>query len=97
MKLRYRIDVSGYYIPQWYDQKAYEWKDFKVKNLTTRLTNLAHSVGFKCKWENKFHYTPKKGEKTEEMSLIFPNEMNVMAFLGAAKSVFTEKVKEFEI
>ena len=95
MKLRYRIDINGYYIPQY--EREDKWFDFKVKHLTKKLKNLCNYLGFEGKWETRYHYFPKKDEKLEDTSLIFPEEMYVMAFLGAAKSVYDEKIREFDV
>src|SRR5690606_6398561 len=99
MKLRYRIESRGWYIPQ-YQKKDDSWEDFKLKDLgdeNTQIHNIAYSLGESEKWGGHiYHFTPNKKEDKKNMSLIFKNELKVCAFLGAAKIYYSERIKEIE-
>lgn len=96
MKLRYRIESRGYFIPQ-YSNKEEEWKDFLVKHVTGELREIAQALGkYRSYSSNAWHFTPNKDEKIEDMSLFFQSELKACAFLGSAKVFFSDRTKEFE-
>ena len=102
MKLRYRIEGRGWYIPQYFSTKTEEWKDFTLGDLGSKhnlIHDIAWSLGKGDRWGgNIYHFNPsERGDKKEDMSLIFENELKVCAFLGAAKVHYSERTKEVEL
>ena len=100
MKFRYRIDSRGWHIPQYLNSKD-EWLDFKLDDLgdsSTLIRDIAFRLGKSSSWgKTVYYYTAKLGEKEEDMSLIFEDELKVTAFLGAAKVYFGKRIKEVEL
>jgi len=101
MKLRYR-KTADLFVPQYFITKEDKWEDFKIKNLPKvlhnfciALTNLENPRRFDSIHPRSF--SPSEGEKLEDMSLIFGKEMYIMAFLGAAKSIYNTDTINFEL
>lgn len=98
MKLRYRIEERGYYIPQYFDEKTEKWVDFKAKHVTGELRLIAIYLGKSDSWgANIWHFKPINKENNGDMAVFFDNELKVCAFLGAAKTFFSNRTKEFDI
>jgi hypothetical protein len=101
MKLRYRIEDRGWYIPQYFSIKTEEWKDFKLGDLGSKhnlIHDIAYRLGESDRWNgNTYHFNPNGKHKKEDMPLIFKNELKVCAFLGAAKIHYGERTKEVEL
>lgn len=101
MKLRYRIETRGWYVPQYLNKSNNEWTDFTYKDLggkETQLHTLAIDLGHSTKWDVVYHFAPlkKENQKLEDMSLIFKTEIKVCAFLGATSVYFSKRIKDFE-
>lgn len=101
MKLRYRTDVNGYYVPQFLNKKTEEWEDIKVKELSPKAAGLAKQLAnlqfFTQKWHTVYHYTPQKGENKGDQSLIFEFEYLVNAFLSGLLILYSSEVKEINV
>lgn len=99
MKLRYRVESRGWYIPQFLNKED-KWVDFKVMNIpkNSEIYDIAFRLGEYESWGDRtWHFRPRKEDKIEDMSLIFKTEILVCSFLGAAKLYFSERTKEFNI
>jgi hypothetical protein len=99
MKLRYRIEGRGWYIPQFQNKKE-EWIDICVKHVlkNSQLEDVAYQLGEYQAWEGRlYHFKPNKGESKEDMQIIFKNEIKCAAFLGAFKLYYSERTKEINI
>ena len=97
MKLRYRIESRGWYIPQYLLEETEKWTDFQVGHISGELVKIAKNLGKYGYSSITWHFSPRKGEKEEAMSLCFETELKVCAFLGAAKIFFSERIKEIEL
>ncbi len=95
MKLGYRKDINNWYVPQYLDKESNTWKDIKVKDCSTTLKKLAMNLGEPTRWYIIYHYDIPKGQKEEDMSLIFKYEYKVMAFLAAVQCLYSRKFTEF--
>jgi hypothetical protein len=95
LKLRYRIDTNGYYIPQYQGQDEL-WIDFIKSNISGEMYSLCESLGEEAKFSgNIWHFRAKKIEDERNMAVFFTSELKVCAFLGAAKTFFRHRIKEF--
>ena len=102
MALRYRVDLRGWYVPQFKMKEEDEWQDFKRKHLgeeSCEIHRLAYDLGVTIgRFGDKvYHYKPIDGQKEEEMSLVFNTEIKVCAFLGAATIVYSQRVHNFNL
>lgn len=99
MKLRYRKS-NDFYIPQYQSTDDSEWNDFLVKNITDQLAQICQAIGdLQCprRWEPGQWHSEDKGKNRGDQTVFFTKEMYVMAFLGAAKSVYNTQTVEFKL
>ena len=103
MKLGYRNNSRGLFIPQFFDNENKEWVDIKLKHLggeSNELHKIAFALGRNTKWSgNQYYFYPEKGDDENEMVLFFENEYKIYAFLGAFKYEFEHSgvTKEVEL
>lgn len=93
LKFRYTVESRGYYIPQFYNQQEEKWVNFTVKLVYGQLAGIAQDLST---YNSQWAFKASKGQKEEDRTVFFENEIKVCAFLGAAKYFYTEYTKEFQ-
>ena len=106
LELRY-IKTGNAYIPQYKKDEKSDWNCFTAKQVPKKslLYGVSKALGDTCTdtavvknaWDHTIRETKLFLEYKEQDVIFFLEEILVMAFLGAAKSYYTQEVKEFSI
>lgn len=91
---RYRT-AATVYVPQ-YKKDDGPWIDFKRGHISGALETLCEHLK-DLQSSRGWHYLPEKGQKVEDMEVIFKYEMCVCAFLGAAQYIFNNPPRDFNL
>ena len=88
--LKYGFRKDGqWYVPQISSAEKDSWMDICKKHLGdvgSEIHKITYRLGEPAGFQpNLYHFTPGKGEKSEDMPLAFISDYKVMAFLGMFK------------
>lgn len=97
MEIKYRYRKNGsQFIPQYKREVNNEdWRDFVASDIKGDMKRLCQSIGdiqAPQRWDCGIWYY-----KDDPHTLLFTKEVFVMAFLGAAKSFYSDETKELDI